>query len=140
MTLHVCAMTGCPNLTERTYCRTCAPLSSRNHGGVPRQQREHGATYDALAREMRGQPCALGYDGCTGVASGADLIVPRSQGGRATRDNAQPACSHCQSVQGGRLARGMGVESPPNHETGRTAQQPLSRAYGPANFGESEPW
>jgi 5-methylcytosine-specific restriction endonuclease McrA len=81
------------------------PRSARNHRGVRRQLREHGAAYDALVRAFRGQPCALRLDArCTGIATGADLIVPRSQGGRAVRENARPACAHCQNVQGGRLA------------------------------------
>ena len=101
---HVCYTPGCPNLTEGRYCRSCARGSARNHYGKPRQARGHGAEYDRLARQMRGQPCALLFPGCTGTASGADLIVPRSQGGQAVPENVQPACSHCQSVQGGRLA------------------------------------
>lgn len=55
---------------------------------------------------MKGRPCELRLDaGCTGSATGADLVVPFSRGGLATEDNARPACAHCQSVQGGRLAR-----------------------------------
>jgi hypothetical protein len=44
-------------------------------------------------------------DGCTGAATGADLIVPYSRGGKATPENTRPACAHCQSVQGGTLTR-----------------------------------
>lgn len=101
--LTVCAQPGCPIRVPRGYCATHARTSPRNHRGVPRQQREHGTAYDRLAREMRGQPCSLRFTGCTGYATGADLIVPRSQGGRAEPSNARPACGHCQSVQGGRM-------------------------------------
>lgn len=71
---------------------------------MPRQAREHGAAYDRLAREMRGRPCELRLEGCTGVATGADLILPRSSGGLAIRENVRPACKHCQSVQGAMIA------------------------------------
>lgn len=111
--MSVCAQPGCPAIVERGYCpkherariRSAASEFSRNHRGVPRRLREHGAPYDRLAREFAGKPCELRLPGCTGVATGADLIVPRSKGGRAVRENARPACRHCQSVQGGRLAR-----------------------------------
>jgi 5-methylcytosine-specific restriction endonuclease McrA len=102
----VCAKPGCPNLQP---CLDHDPLldrrSSRNHRGVPRQARGHGQAYDELGRLFRGQPCELRFPGCTGSATGADLIVPRSRGGRTTRANARPACGHCQSVQGGRLSQ-----------------------------------
>lgn len=101
----VCNTPGCPNITRDRYCAICSPTSSRNHHGIPRQARGHGAPYDALVREFRGQPCELRLAGCTSIATGADLIVPRSMGGPTVRENARPACGHCQSVQGGRLAR-----------------------------------
>jgi hypothetical protein len=100
----VCNTPGCPNLTQGRLCRSCDRRSARNHGGMPRQAREHGAGYDRLAHELRGQPCALALPGCKRIATGADLIVPRAWGGRAVPENARPACSHCQSVQGGRMA------------------------------------
>lgn len=102
----VCSTPGCPELQPCVrHDPARDPRSSRNHRGVRRQAREHGAPYDALVREFRGQPCALQLDaGCTGIATGADLILPRSRGGLAVRENARPACGHCQSVQGGRLA------------------------------------
>lgn len=105
----VCSTSGCPNLADGRFCTSCDPAkdprSARNHRGVSRQARCHGAAYDALVRELRGQPCGLRYAGCTGEATGADLVVPRSRGGLTTRENARPACGHCQSVQGGRLTR-----------------------------------
>lgn len=104
--LRVCRFPGCRARQRGSWCATHFRVSPRNHGGVPRSAREHGRDYDQLARELRGQPCALRLDDrCTGVATGADLIVPRSAGGHAVRSNARPACAHCQSVQGGRLAR-----------------------------------
>lgn len=105
---HLCPFPGCPAQVERGYCRlhdtSRDPRSARNHRGVRRQARGHGAPYDALVREFAGEPCELALPGCTGVSTGADLIVPFSQGGATVRENARPACGHCQSVQGGRLA------------------------------------
>jgi hypothetical protein len=63
----VCSVPGCPELTP---CRIHANRSSRNHRGIPRQQREHGAPYDGLAREFRGQRCQLRLPGCVGTATG----------------------------------------------------------------------
>lgn len=104
--LKVCSTTGCPTLTDGRFCRSHARVSARNHRGVPRQAREHGASYDRLAREFAGQPCELRLDkGCTGIATGADLIIPRSRGGRAVRENAQPACLHCNASRGAREMR-----------------------------------
>ncbi len=51
MTARVCSVPGCPELVP---CRIHARLSSRNHRGIPRQAREHGREYDAIARELRG--------------------------------------------------------------------------------------
>ena len=42
--------------------------------------------------------------GCTGVATGPNHIILRSAGGTNDPSNLEPACAHCQSVQGGRLA------------------------------------
>lgn len=126
--LTVCAQPGCPLRVPRGYCATHARTSPRNHRGVPRQAREHGTAYDRLAREMRGQPCSLRLTGCTGSATGADLIVPRSQGGRAVPGNVRPACGHCQSVQGGRM-RGYGGQKSAVGGRSRTARQPAFALY-----------
>jgi hypothetical protein len=50
--------------------------------------------------------CALALPGCTGYLTvdtvSVDRIVPGHLGGTYRRDNIQPACSHCQSHQGGK--------------------------------------
>jgi hypothetical protein len=101
----VCSEPGCPELVERGACRKhdvrSSPRSSRNHRGVPRQARGHGAEYDRDARRFRGKPCELRLEGCTGVATGGDYTRP----GDWTSPR-RPACGHCQSAQGGRLAAG----------------------------------
>lgn len=103
--MRVCVEPGCATLTSATRCPAHARVSARNHRGVVRGRREHGAAYDALAREYAGQPCAMRLPGCTGIATGADLIVPFSRRGRATRENTRPGCAHCQRAQGAALTR-----------------------------------
>ncbi len=108
--LQPCLDCGAAPGLRRGRCAVCDRRSPRNHRGVPRQQRGHGALYDRIARAFRGQPCALRLPGCTGVATGADLILPRRMGGMAVPGNVRPACAHCQAVQGGRSPR---VGAPP---------------------------
>jgi 5-methylcytosine-specific restriction enzyme A len=112
VTLRTCSQPGCPELVERGACSrhdlTSDPRSSRNHRGVRRQDRGHGAEYDRYARAVvaAGESCRLRLPGCTGRATGGDYIVPLSRGGSPTWANLQPACVNCQRVQGGRLAAG----------------------------------
>jgi hypothetical protein len=102
--LRPCIDCGAAPGTRRGRCVVCDRRSPRNHRGVARSLRGHGAPYDRIARALRGQPCALRLPGCTGTATGADLIVPRRLGGLAVWGNVRPACAHCQSVQGGRVS------------------------------------
>lgn len=99
--LRVCSTPGCPNLLPCAVHRPRSdPRSARNHFGVPRQLRGHGAAYDGRRRELAGDPCALRISAsCTGVATSADYTVP----GDWTSE-LQPACLPCQRVQGGQLA------------------------------------
>lgn len=94
----VCSVPGCPELAPCRIHRL-APTSSRNHGGVARQARGHGADYDRDARAFAGARCELRLEGCTEVATGADYEVPGDWTSRR-----RPACAHCQRVQGGRIA------------------------------------
>jgi hypothetical protein len=96
----VCSRPGCPELAPcRLHDERRDRLSARNHRGVPRQARGHGAAYDAWVRAHRGEPCALRLPGCTGEMSGGNYTRPGDW-----TSPLEPACSHCQSVQGGRLA------------------------------------
>lgn len=100
--LRVCSTPGCPTLTDAGRCAVHAQPdrhSSRNHRGVPRQARGHGAAYDRARAQLRGRPCALRLEGCTGLSTSADYTRPGDW-----TSPLQPACLHCQSVQGGRLA------------------------------------
>lgn len=98
--MSVCLEPGCPARVPRGRCRKHARVSSRNHHGVPRQHRGHGAAYDRWVREHRGEPCALKYDGCAGEMTGGDYTIPGDWSSPL-----QPACSYCQSVQGAAIAR-----------------------------------
>lgn len=103
MAAQVCIERGCPILRP---CEVHEPISTRNHRGLPRQERGLGADHDRARREMRGLPCALRLPGCTGISTSSDHIAPRSRGGRDEPGNRQPACAHCQNAQGAALARG----------------------------------
>ena len=58
--------------------------------------------------------CVLRLEGCTGVADTVDHVVPVAYGGADTPDNWRPACRHCNSSAGGRLAH---VRSPEPNAT-----------------------
>lgn len=105
MPMRVCIEPGCPRLSDGRRCQRHERVSPRNHRGVPRQARGLGADSDRARAEVRGTACVLRFDGCTGVSTTVEHLRPRSQGGTLA-DGYAGACAHCQSVQGGRLARG----------------------------------
>ncbi len=98
--VRVCSAIGCHALAPGRFCPRHARTSTRNHRGVPRQARGHGAAYDRRRPQLAGRPCALRLPGCTGVAESADYTRP----GDWTSE-LQPACLHCQRAQGAALAR-----------------------------------
>ena len=102
--LAVCATPGCPARVDRGYCPTHARTSTRNHRGVPRQARGHGADYDrARAILLEGNPrCAWN---CGRRATTADYSIPWSRGG--TLDSLVPACGTCNYGRGARLVHGI---------------------------------
>lgn len=104
--LQKCRAPGCRERQAGPRCALHERTSPKNHRGIPRRLRGHGADYDRAARVLVGQPCALRFAGCTGYATGGDYIIPVSQGG-TLEDGLRPACHHCQNVQGGRLAGAM---------------------------------
>lgn len=101
--MHVCLEPGCPTLTPWRRCSKHERTSSRNHCGIPRQARGLGAAHDRARRDVLGGACVLKFDGCTGIATTLEHLVPRSMGG-TLEDGYAGACAHCQRVQGGRLA------------------------------------
>lgn len=94
---------------ERGRCARCARTSSRNHRGVPRQARGHGAAYERARRELLadGPVCALRLPGCTGWATTADYRIPVSRGG-SLADGLLSACAHCNYARGNRLLGELG--------------------------------
>lgn len=98
-----CSRPRCPETRApgSTFCPGHDRTSARNHGGVPRQLRGHGAEYERARRELAGEPCALRLPGCTGISTSADYTRPGDW-----TSPLQPACAHCQRVQGARLAAG----------------------------------
>jgi 5-methylcytosine-specific restriction endonuclease McrA len=98
----VCSVPGCPELRPcpRGHGRS-TPRSSRNHYGVPRQARGHGADYDRRRRELLADE-PLCYWECGRPATTADYAIPWSQGG--TLEDLVPACMRCNAQRGGRMA------------------------------------
>lgn len=52
----------------------------------------------AWMMELEGQPCFY----CGNVATTKDHKIPKSRGGRNTRDNIVPACEPCNNLKGSR--------------------------------------
>ena len=144
-----CLARRCQRRQGEPYCRDHASLSPRNHRGIPRQARGLGAAFERAKRlviESDGGRCRLRLVGCTGVATTADHILPRSRGGSADPSNLRASCGHCNSVRGDghadtqarqssvtsvtRVAdkAGRGIGSLARQAPARTAWQPLSRA------------
>ena len=97
---HVCVEPGCPELVAgSSRCAQHARVSSRNHYGVPRAQRGHGADYEHIRRSLLGLPCHW----CGRPADTADYLVPVSMGG--TLADLVPACHSCNFARGAALAR-----------------------------------
>jgi hypothetical protein len=88
-----CLACGKPSRTSRHPTPECdpsrSPTSTRNHRGIPRQERGHGAEYERRRAELLGQPCHW----CGKPADSADYLVPYSLGG--TLDTLVPSCQHC---------------------------------------------
>ena len=143
--LLLCVQPGCRARQALPRCPMHARVSSRNHYGTPRQRRGLGAAFDRwkpLVIERDGARCRLRHPGCTIVATTADHIIPRSQGGRTTLENLRASCCYCNSARGdsrnseatrtsvtraaGQTGRGIG--SPAREAPARTAWQPRSRA------------
>ena len=91
--LRSCRQPGCPNRQSGSWCAAHVRTSPRNHRGVSRHARGHGAGYDRVRRELAGQPCALRLTGCTGVSTSADYTRPGDWDEPApARLPALPAC------------------------------------------------
>jgi hypothetical protein len=102
----VCSVPGCPTLRPCQLHDRPDPRSSRNHRGVSRQVRGHGAEYDRRRRELLaadelGNPPPCHWD-CGRPATTADYAIPWSQGG--TLEDLVPSCGHCNYSRGGRMA------------------------------------
>lgn len=100
-----CRNPACPNPRA---CRDRAHLDSRNHYGIPRQERGLGADFQRLAPEVisaAGGRCQLRLPGCTDVATTANHRIPRGRGGMTVRENLEASCFHCNAALGARDRR-----------------------------------
>ena len=147
--VRLCGWPGCTRRQAPSHCAVHAPLTSRNHFGVHRQARGLGAAFNRAKRfviEHDGGRCQLRLPGCTKIATTADHIVRRSNGGTANLSNLRASCGHCNSARGDRqtdapvgrssvtsvtrvaVETGRGIGSPAGTAPARTAWQPRSRA------------
>jgi len=54
MNLRVCLEPGCPTLTRSRRCPRHERTSTRNHRGIPRQQRGYDVGYERTRRALAG--------------------------------------------------------------------------------------
>ena len=95
-----CAEPGCPELVESGRCpRHARSQFTRNHRGVPRQARGHGAEYQRARRELLADHPRCHW--CGAPATTADYAAPWSRGG--TLASLVPACGRCNYGRGARL-------------------------------------
>jgi 5-methylcytosine-specific restriction endonuclease McrA len=83
-------------------CRECARDHEAQRGSTVERFGSGWAGISAAVLRRDGYECQLRLPGCTGEATTADHVIPRSQGGTATLDNLQASCRHCNSSKGKR--------------------------------------
>jgi hypothetical protein len=110
--LSLCIEPGCHELTAGSRCARHDRTSTRNHRGVPRQERGHGADYERRRAALVGLPCHW----CGAPATTADYVKPWSKGG--TLEDLVPACGPCNYARGAAITnegapREISPEGPP---------------------------
>lgn len=123
--LRGCATCGQPFKPRNAGHRHCP--AHEQHGNEHRspttRTRPSSSTERAriLTELLAGNPsCAIRGPGCTGIATTGDHIVPASEGGRYELTNLRPACSTCNSSEGGKLAHRPSAPAPaPRAPSGR---------------------
>jgi len=111
MALRTCL--DCGQLTNTTRCPDCR--ATHDTLRRPSFRDRYGPGFDTIREqvlERDGRVCQLQLGGCTGVATTADHVIPRSQGGRHTPDNLRAACQHCNTSRGDGL-RGEPIDTQP---------------------------
>lgn len=96
-------LTTTPTL-NRGQCPRCAAQDERTRR--PPAHHRYPLEYQRNRTAVLGGPCTLNLPGCTGTATTADHITPRSQGGTHALDNLQGACHHCNSAKGAQQSNG----------------------------------
>lgn len=98
-----CGHPGCANrVTAKTYCvvheKQARDRSTWGRGSTRQSRRER-------AEVLRRWPtCHLRYEGCTGIATEDDHVIPLSQGGSDDLANRRGACAHCHRIKSQREA------------------------------------
>jgi 5-methylcytosine-specific restriction endonuclease McrA len=83
-------------------CRECAWEHEAKRGSTVERFGSGWARISGLVLKRDGYVCQVQLPGCTGEATTADHVTPRSQGGAATLDNLQASCRPCNSRKGSR--------------------------------------
>lgn len=90
-----CAESGCKRRQPAYRCPEHERRSPRNHGGETGRYDGEYQRNRLLVLERDGYACRLRLEGCTGFASTADHVIPRSRGGTHAVGNLRAACGHC---------------------------------------------
>jgi len=90
----------CGRPTTGSRCPTHAAELGRRRGSPTK--RGLGRAYEKRRAPLVGLPCSLRLPGCTDWSDTADHVMPRVDGG--SDGPLRPACKHCNSAAGGRLA------------------------------------
>lgn len=85
-----CAVAGCPELSDETYCPKHKPEAYAGRRGWD----GYGSDYAALKRQvLREEPVC--YRCAERASQTADHVIPRSQGGATVRSNLRGICNPC---------------------------------------------
>ncbi len=94
----------CGALADGTRCHPCHLARERTRR--PPTSQRYGGDYAAnrkVVLERDGHLCQLRLEGCRGVATTVDHIVPRSKGGDHNLENLRAACAWCNTKRGARF-------------------------------------
>jgi 5-methylcytosine-specific restriction endonuclease McrA len=94
----------CGQLWRGSRCPACARAQDRRRGTTAERFGAGWATISRKVIERDGGVCQLSLPGCTVVATTADHIISRSQGGDSDPANLRAACRACNSRRGARAA------------------------------------
>ena len=82
------------------YAPRCAKCKRQHDPARPCWEATYSITITRHVLATQGRICWLAYPGtCSGIATQADHIVPRSEWGSDDDENLRPACKSCNSAR-----------------------------------------